>query len=212
MTLRTVTAGIGLALLAACNQDAGQPAAPLPKAAARAPAAVKPGQSPDELTRGMVEAVTLKNSTVPVGVKFDLPHRPTVGQELDITVAVMPQVAAESAVVRAVGSDQLRVASSVGPIDIAGLDPAAVYRFSIPVTASAEGVQVLQLDVALKHDDVTETRSFSIPLIVAAPGAGPVAAVHPAAARATTAGAPAASAPAVGAPAVGTPPVGAASH
>jgi hypothetical protein len=94
-----------------------------------------------------------------------------VGEQVDVTIAVIPQMAADSAVVRAVGSEQLHVAASVGAIEIAAPDPAAVYRFAIPVTATADGVQILQLDVALKHDDVTDLRSFSVPLIVATAGA-----------------------------------------
>ena len=161
--------GMAMALLAACNGDSGQPAATPRSGAPHASAAAKRGPTPAELTKGMVEAVTLENSSVPVAVKFDLPQRPVVGRQIDVTIAVMPQAAAESAVVRARDSPGLQVGAA-GPIDIVGLDPDSVYRFTVPVTASAEGVQVLELDVALKIDDATETRIFSLPLVVAGGG------------------------------------------
>jgi hypothetical protein len=181
--------GIGMTLLAACNGDSNQPVAAGHNGAPRAIAAAKRGPTPAELTKGMVEAVTQENSAVPVIVKFEVQQRPVVGREVDVTIAVMPQAAAESAAVRARSSDGLHVGAAVGPIDIVGLDPDSVYRFTIPVTASAEGVQVLELDVALKHDDVTETRVFSVPLIVAAAGAAGAAAGRPAAAGGAVVGA-----------------------
>ena len=52
-------------LLAACHGDSSQ--APQPKLArpAKTPAAVKRGPTPEELTAGMVEAVTLGKSSGP---------------------------------------------------------------------------------------------------------------------------------------------------
>jgi hypothetical protein len=41
-----------------------------------------------------------------------------------------------------------------------------VYRQSVQVTPTADGVLLLTLMVSLKHDDLAESRAFSIPLIV----------------------------------------------
>jgi hypothetical protein len=46
-----------------------------------------------------------------------------------------------------------------------------VYRLSIPLTPTADGVHLLGLSVSLKDDDSSEARSFSVPIIVA-PGGG----------------------------------------
>ena len=82
--------------MAACHGESGD--APVAASTAtHAPAPVKRGPTPEELTAGMVEAVTVGKSTLPVLVKFDLPARPVVGQPLEVIVAVMPQVAAEDA-------------------------------------------------------------------------------------------------------------------
>jgi hypothetical protein len=41
-----------------------------------------------------------------------------------------------------------------------------VYRQSVKVTPTADGVLLLGLTVSLKHDEMIESRAFSIPLIV----------------------------------------------
>lgn len=160
-------------LLAACHGDSGQ--APLDKPARQesAPVAVKRGPTPGEMTAGMVEAATLGKSTVPVAVKFELLQRPMVGQPLEIVVAVMPQIAANSATVQVTGSNGLQMGPDEGPIDVPSVDPTEVYRHSIKMTPTTEGVQLLDLSVSLKHDEITETRVFSVPVIVAANAAHP---------------------------------------
>jgi len=156
-------------LLAACHGDTHQ--APQPKRApqAKTPAAVKRGPTPEELTAGMVEAVTLDKSTVPVAVKFDLSERPLVGQPLEIVIAIMPQIAG-SATLQVTGSDGLQLAPGVGTIQIPSVEPTQAYRVTIATTPTADGTQLLGLNVSLSHDDITETRSFSVPVIVATSG------------------------------------------
>ncbi len=129
--------------------------------------AVKRGPSAEELTSGMVEAVSPGSSTVPVAVKFALGARPVVGQPLEAVIAVMPQINAESVTLRAVSSNGLQLAASVVPIDMPSVEPGQVYKHSIEVTPTGDGLQLLELSVALKHDDMTETRTFSVPIIVA---------------------------------------------
>ena len=165
---RTVSLFAAL-LLAACHGDSGQ--APQPKLTpqAKTPAAVKRGPTPEELTAGMVEAVTLGKSNVPVAVKFDLPERPSVGQPLQIVIAIMPQ-AAGSATLQVTGSDGLKLAPGDGTVQIPSVEPTQAYRVTIATTPTADGVQLLGLNVSLTHDDVTETRSFSVPVIVASSG------------------------------------------
>jgi hypothetical protein len=153
-------------LLAACHGDANQ--APVARVAPQAsvPAAAKAGPTPAELTSGMVEAVTLGKSTVPIAVKFDLPKRPIVGQPLEMIIAVMPQIAASSATLQVTGSDGLQLAPGTTPIEIPSVDPTQVYRLTLMLTPTADGVHLLSLNVSLNHDDSAEMRSFSVPIIV----------------------------------------------
>ncbi len=157
-------------LLAACHGEPKQAPAVTAAPAAVAPV-VKRGPTPEELTAGMVEAVTIGKSTAPVAIKFDLPQRPSVGKRFDIVIAVLPQTAASSAMVQVVGSEGLQLAPNFAPIEIPSLDPTQVYRLTIPVTPTADGVHLLGLSVSLKQDDLAESRSFSVPIIVA-PGGG----------------------------------------
>jgi len=168
---RILAVCVAVALLAACHRDSSP--APVAKAAPRVgpPATAKPGPTPEELTAGMVEAVTVDSSTVPVGVKFELSQRPIAGRPLDVVVAVMPQIAAGPAILQVIGSDELKFAPGGGPIEMPSVEANHVYRHDIKVIPAAEGVQLLRVRVSLNHDEITETRDFSVPLIVAASAA-----------------------------------------
>jgi len=162
-------------LLAACHGDSSD--APLTSATPqfkKAPVA-KSGPTPEEQTVGMVEAATVGKSTVPVAVKFDLGSTPVLGQPLDIAVAIMPQISAESVSLQSTGSDGLRVTPDNAPIAFPSVEPIQVYRHTVNLVPSAEGVQLLGLSVALQHDDITETRTFAIPIIVASASTAPAA-------------------------------------
>jgi len=160
---------VAAVLLAGCNGESKQAPAVTVAPAAVAPP-IKRGPTPEELTAGMVEAVTIGKSTAPVAVKFDLPQRPSVGKRFEIVIAVLPQIAASSAMVQVSSSEGLQLAPNTTPIEIPSLDPAQVYRLNIPLTPTADGVHLLGLSVSLKEDDVTESRSFSVPIIVASGG------------------------------------------
>jgi hypothetical protein len=156
-----------ISLLAACHGEANPPQVAEVTQHFKRPPKVKRGPTPEELTAGMVEAVTVGKSTAPVAVKFDLPQRPTVGHQAEITVAVMPQIQADPATLVVTGSDALVLAPGSEPVEIPAVEPTQVYRHSILLTPSMEGVQLLNLSVTLKHDDMLETREFSVPIIVA---------------------------------------------
>jgi hypothetical protein len=128
----------------------------------------------------MVEAVTVGKSTVPVAVKFDLSARPTVGQPLEVSLAVLPRIGADPAVLAVDESAGLQLAPGSARIEIPAVQPGQVYRQTVTVTPTAEGVQLLGVQVSLKHDDMSETRTFSVPVIVApASGAAPGAPMAP---------------------------------
>ncbi len=164
-----VLALCAVAMLAACHRDANP--APQPKAPEQkhVPAAkVEMAKTPQQLTADMVEAASQGKSQAPVMLKYDLLQRPTAGQPLQIALALLPQLPAAAADIEVAASDSLQVAAGDSRIEIASLDPAQVYRHQITITPTAEGVQFLSLKVTLKHDEMTESRDFSVPLIVAA--------------------------------------------
>lgn len=156
-----------LASLSACHKDSEPPPQPTPTPhVSKAPAIVKKGPSAAQLTAGMVEAASQGKSQLPVELKFELKQRPALGQVLDIDIAVVPQIDASLGEIQVTGGDGLTVAPGANPIDLPAVEAGQVYRQSVKVTPTADGVLLLGLTVSLKHDEMTESRAFSIPLIV----------------------------------------------
>ena len=156
-----------VAVLSACHQDSGDPTQPQPAAPhVKVPVAVSKGPSAAELTAGMVEAATQGKSQLPVKLKIGLKQRPMLGQPLDIDIAVMPQIDAGAADIQVTGGDGLTVAPGSNQIELAAVETGRVYRQVVTVTPSLDGVLLLGLTLSLKHDEVTDSRAFSIPLIV----------------------------------------------
>jgi hypothetical protein len=160
LTLCTVAA------VGACHRDSETPPPPAPTPHVSVPVVVKKGPSAAELTAGMVEAAGTGKSQVPVQLKFDLTQRPMLGQALDINIAVLPEIDANPADIQVAGGEGLTVAPGANPIDLSAVEAGQVYRQSVKVTPTAAGVLMLSLTVSLKHDEMTESRAFSIPLIV----------------------------------------------
>jgi hypothetical protein len=154
-----------VAMLSACHGDSGTPPpAPVPHVSVAAVA--KKGPTAAALTTGMVEAASQGKSQLPVQLKFDVPQRPKLGQVLDIDIAVMPQIDATSAKIQVIGGDGLTIAPDTNQYDLPAVEAGQVYRESLKVTPTVDGVLLLSLTLSLKHDEMTESRVFSIPLIV----------------------------------------------
>ena len=154
------------AMVGACHGDSGSSPTPTSAPHVKAPIAAKKGPSAQELTAGMVEAAGQGKSQLPVQLKFDLKERPMLGQALDIGYAVIPQIDASPADIEITGGDGLTVAPGTNQIDLPAVQAGQVYRQSVKVTPTTDGVLLLNLTVSLKHDEMTESRAFSIPLIV----------------------------------------------
>jgi hypothetical protein len=154
-----------VAAVSACNKDPGAPSPPVAAARASVAVPVKKGPSVSELTAGMVEAASQGKSQLAVVVKFDLQQRPVVGQPLDVNIAVVPQIDAAAAQIQVAG-DGFTVPTGANSIDLPAVEAGQVYRQTVKVTPTADGVLLLGLTVSLKHDEMTESRSFSIPVIV----------------------------------------------
>lgn len=156
-----------VATLSACHRNS-EPAEPqpVPKPHVVVAAPVKKGPSAEQLTAGMVEAASQGRSQAPVLLKFDLPQRPALGRPLDINIAVMPQIDASPADVQVAGGDGLTVAAGMDQFNWPAVEAGQVYRQVVTVNPSAAGVLVLNLTISVKHDEMTESRVFSIPLIV----------------------------------------------
>lgn len=171
MKLRILTL-CALASLAACHRNSGT--APVAKSAAhvKAPAAPPPGQTAREQTAAMVEAAPVGKSQLPVSLKFELLQRPVQGQPLEIAIALLPQIPAHPATIEVTGSEALSIEAGQNQIEFAEVEPEQVYRHSIKLTPTAEGVFLLTLNVSLKHDQMADSRAFSVPIIVVSSAQG----------------------------------------
>jgi hypothetical protein len=153
--------------VAGCNKDAGGAASAkaVTQIKPNSPVAAKTGATAAQLTAGMVQAAAQGKSQVPVELKFDIAQRPKVGQPLDIELALIAQIAASPATIQVSGADDVSVLGEK-QFDIPSAQAGEVYRETVNVTPNAEGVLLLGVTVALKHDEVLEQRVFSIPIIV----------------------------------------------
>jgi hypothetical protein len=155
-----------VAALSACNRDSSSaPAGNAVTAKPKAPIAVKSGPTAAEQTAGMVQAPSQGKSQLPVELKFDLSAKPKVGQALQINLALITQIPANSATLQLSGGDDLIVAPDASKFELPPEEAGEVYRQTVNVTPNAEGVSLVGVTVSLKHDEVTEQRVFSIPII-----------------------------------------------
>ena len=154
-----------VAAASACHGDSGTPSPATAKPRISVPVPAKRGPSVEELTAGMVEAANQGKSQLAVDLKFDLQQRPALGQPLDVNIAVVPQIDAGAAQIQVTG-DGFTVAPDSSSIDLPSVAAGEVYRQTVKVTPVAAGVLLLGLTISVKHDELTESRSFSIPVIV----------------------------------------------
>lgn len=155
-----------LLVLAACGRDPNPPpdgARPAPPKAQNAP---KRGATVEEQTAGMVTAVTLGKSAVPIELKFSLDSRPALARPLAIKLAVLPKIAADLVSLQIVDADGVEVPDGGGEFDMPEVLPGIAYLGSITVTPARSGILVLNLNLSIKHDEIVETRAFSVPIIV----------------------------------------------
>jgi hypothetical protein len=152
--------------LSACGGETHPAPAPAPAPQMKAAPVAKKGPSPEELTTGMVEAAAQGKSPVAVSLKFDLAERPKLGEPLEVNLALISQTAGGSATVEVTGADGFDVGSGTGQFEIPQVDTGEVYRHTLRVTPNAEGVAFIGLTVTLKRDEITDSKAFSIPIIV----------------------------------------------
>jgi hypothetical protein len=172
MTLRRPTLPIAQILLlaaavsfSACHKDAdvaGSAPAPVKP---KAPVVPKSGPTVAEQTATMVEAAAQGKSQLPVQLKFELTQRPKVGQAVDVSLALIPEIDASPALIKVTGGDGLTMPSEGTEFNIPAAAAGEVYRQTVHVTPDSEGVLLLGVSVSLKHDEVTDLKTFSIPLI-----------------------------------------------
>jgi hypothetical protein len=161
--------------LSACggSDPAASTAANQVKTAHKPRVAVKKGPTVAEQTVGMVAAVTLGKSNVPVTLKYEFDAKPRVGAPLDINLAVLPQVPADGGKVAVTAAEGFEPLPPDAATALDPMVPDEVYKRSVRVTPAKAGVLLLALGVDLTHDEITETREFTVPVLVEDPPPAP---------------------------------------
>jgi hypothetical protein len=171
MKLRVIIL-VAIAGLAGCHRHPGNAsAAPAKPQAGVQAVAPSEGSNPQQSTAGMVEAVVQGKAQAPIELKFDLLERPVQGQPFEVAIALLPQTAARSATVAVTGSDGLKIDPGEQQFEFPAIEAAQVYRHSIKVTPTIEGFYLLTLSVSLLHDQTSDSRVFSVPILVGNAGA-----------------------------------------
>src|SRR5208282_3843127 len=98
-------------------------------------------------------------------LKFELAGRPKAGQPLDITLAVLPQIPADAATIEVSPGDGLEMPKAETEISVPALEEGGVYRETVSVTPTKDGVLLVGLNLTLKHDDIEESKGYSVPII-----------------------------------------------
>jgi hypothetical protein len=152
--------------LAGCGQDSSAPATSSTIPRFKAPPPAKKGPSVEELTAGMASAPTLGKSSLPLDMKFELAERPKIGRMLEINLAFVPQISGGPATFQIADSDGLDAAQGDSPFELPSLEPGEVYRHTLHLTPNTDGVLLVNVTLAVKHDEVSDSKGFSIPIIV----------------------------------------------
>ena len=99
-------------------------------------------------------------------LKFELVQKPKVGQPLEINLALLPQVDAKSATIQVAAANGFTLADGAGQFETPVIAAGEVYRHTVNVLPTADGVFLIGVTLLLKNDEGTDTRAFSIPVIV----------------------------------------------
>jgi hypothetical protein len=152
--------------LAACGQDPTPPSTGTPAPRVKAPAPVRKGPSADELTAGMAAAPTLGKSPMLADLKFELAQRPTIGQVLEINLALLPKLDGGPAAVKVSGSEGLDASQDDGSFELPEVAAGEVYRHTLHLIPTTDGVLLVNLTLTLNHDEMSDSQSYSVPIIV----------------------------------------------
>jgi hypothetical protein len=152
--------------LVACSQEPSPPATGVVTPRIKAPAPARKGPSAEELTLGMAAAPTTGRAPLLADLKFELAERPKIGQVVEINLALVPKFDGGPATVLVSESDGLDAVQGDLPFEVPEVAAGEVYRHTLRLMPTVDGVLLAYLKVSLKHEEVTDSQLFSLPIIV----------------------------------------------
>lgn len=165
-----VVAVVALAgLLAACGRGEEEKAAttdtPAANGAPVADAPAPPAESPDD--QRMATAVVTGKTSAPVDLKYDVLAKPNVGQPVEIELALLPRLAADTLEVEVTGIPGLTVVSG-GAVKFDAVTGGSRHVAKVIVQADAAGIYYVNVVARMSTKVQTEVRTFSVPVVVGA--------------------------------------------
>jgi hypothetical protein len=180
--LGAATLSVALAVLvAAAGCNSSDPSAAEMSSGAKKAAKVARNGRPD-----MVAAVSTGRVASPVDVRFAITQRPTVGQPLDIEVALTPSQDLELVFARFQVVDGLELVKGTETERREHPHPGEPISHVVTVLPKADGIFYLTATVLTDTDTASFTRTFYIPIIsgnglpALSTDAGPPTAANPA--------------------------------
>jgi hypothetical protein len=114
----------------------------------------------------MVAAVAMAKSGPPVELKFELDHRPEVGEPVDMYLAVVPgapnlqQVSAQFQ-----AGEGLELIGGDEPTSVEKPAEGAPIRHTLRIIAKRDGIFIINASISVDSGQGAQVRSFSIPVI-----------------------------------------------
>jgi hypothetical protein len=127
----------------------------------------KPAPSGED---ALANAVVVGKAVAPVMLKYDLPAKPAVGQPFEIALTFLPRQAADALDAEITGMPGLTVVTG-GAVHFEPVEHNGRYVAKVLANADAEGLYYLGVVARMVSKVQTETRAFSVPVVVGKPAA-----------------------------------------
>jgi hypothetical protein len=127
----------------------------------------------------LANAVVVGKSVAPVMLKYDLTTKPEVGQPFEIALTFLPRQAADALVAEVTGMPGLTVVTG-GAVRFEPVEHNGTYVAKVLANADAEGLYYIGIVAKMESKVQTETRAFSVPVVVGKPAAADAAKPAPA--------------------------------
>jgi hypothetical protein len=126
----------------------------------------KAAKAGEENLADMVAAVSSAKSGPPVEVRFSLPARPEVGQEIDLNVALIPRAPIPDSVAATFSAAEGIEVVDGGQLDrTENLVDGSPIRHVVRIRANRDGIFALSAIVSFNQANQDLVRTFSIPVI-----------------------------------------------
>jgi hypothetical protein len=140
----------------------------------RAATGSKPAVKPAKLKAGpagedaLANAVVVGKAVAPVMLKYDLAVKPEAGQPFEIALTFLPRQVADALEADVSGMSGLTIENG-GTIRFEGVENNGRYVAKVLANADAQGLYYIGIVARMVTKVQTESRSFSIPVVVGKP-------------------------------------------